>query len=70
MEHIFIKKITKGIIYGENFKNESLNEKGIYILPNEYSYLVNLKWKIYSIKRKITNNDWNEKIFDIISFEE
>ena len=43
MEHIFIKKITKGIIYGENFKNESLNEKGIYILPNEYSYIGEFK---------------------------
>ena len=32
--------------------------------------LVNLKWKMYSSKRKITNNNWNEKIFDIISFEE
>ena len=43
MEHIFIKKITKGIIYGENLKNESINEKGIYILPNEYSYIGEFK---------------------------
>ena len=39
LEEVFKKRLIKGIIYGGHFINESLNGKGIYIIPNEYCYI-------------------------------